>query len=427
LLSIQFIRESTDLVRRAIARRHESPPLEEVLALDERRRLLLAEVEALRARRNDVSRQIGRQGGDRAAIDRVREEMRAVGARIEAHEVELTALEASLRARLLEIPNIPHDTTPDGASEDENVVIRTVGVPRDLGFPPRPHWELGDALDLLDFERGVKLAGTRFYVMRGSLARLQRALISWLLDLHTIEHGYTEMNVPYLLKPSALVGAAQLPRFSSNLYHDSESDLWLIPTAEAALANIYADEIIEPGRLPIKMVAYTACFRREQFASGRDTRGIKRGHQFDKVEMFRIVEPETGLEALEEMVDEAANCLRRLGLVYRVKALCTADIAFQSAKTYDLEVWAPGVGEWLEVSSCSTVTDFQSRRANLRYRRAGGARPEFPHELNGSGLGIPRTMIAILENYQRADGSIEVPEVLRPYMGGLARVEAAPA
>jgi seryl-tRNA synthetase len=425
LLSLQLIREQPDLVREAMRRRHEEVPLDEIIELDERRRRLLVEVEALRGRRNEVSREIGRLKGDRNAVERVRGEMRAVGDQIATLEAELAEVEARLNARLLELPNIPDATVPDGASEEDNVVVAEHGRPRQLEFAPRPHWELGPALGIIDFERGVKLAGTRFYVLKGAGARLQRALIQYLIDLHVQEHGYVEMNVPYLLRREPLLGSGQLPRFAENLYHDEESDLWLNPTAEVALANLYAGEILEPGTLPLSMAAYTACFRKEQFASGKDTRGIKRGHQFDKIEMFKVVEAGQDEAALAQMVEHAGDCLQRLGLAYRVKLLCAADLGFQSAKTYDLEAWAPGCQEWLEVSSCSTVKDFQARRAGLRYRREPGARPEFPHELNGSGLGVPRTMIALMETYQQADGSIVVPDVLRPYMGGL-EVIAAP-
>jgi seryl-tRNA synthetase len=424
LLSLQLIREQPDLVRDAMRRRHEDAPVDEIIQLDEQRRRLLVEVEALRGRRNEVSREIGRLKGDPAAVDRIRGEMRAVGDQIAAIEQSLSEAEAALNARLLELPNIPDASVPDGDSEDDNVVVAQHGEPARYDFVPKAHWDLAPRLGIIDFERGVKLSGTRFYVLKGAGARLQRALIQFLLDLHVEEHGYTEMNVPYLLRREPLQGSGQLPRFADNLYHDAESDLWLIPTAEVALANLYAGEILEPGTLPLSMASYTACFRKEQFASGKDTRGIKRGHQFDKVEMFKIVEPGQDEAALDEMVEHAGDCLRRLGLAYRVKLLCTADLGFQSAKTYDLDAWAPGCQEWLEVSSCSTVKEFQARRAGLRYRREAGGRPEFPHELNGSGLGVPRTMIALMETYQQGDGSIVVPDVLRQYMGGLEVITA---
>jgi seryl-tRNA synthetase len=422
---MQLIREQPEMIKAAIARRHEDPSvIDQILALDERRRELLVETEALRARRNEVSRRIGTVARtDPSRIEQVRAEMQRVGERIAELEKTLAEVESALNARMLEVPNIPYDSVPDGASEDDFEIVGTWGTPRELPFPARIHWDFGPELGIIDFERGVKLSGTRFYLLRGAGANLQRALIQWMLDVHTREHGYLEMQVPYLLKPEAMVWAAQLPKFADNLFHDDESGLWLIPTAESALAGVYANEILEPGALPVRMVAYTACFRKEKMASGKDTRGIKRGFQFDKVELFQIVEPGADLDALDEMVDQATKLLRRLELPYRVKALCTADISFQSAKTFDLEVWSPGVGEWLEVSSCSTVRDFQARRANLRFRREPGGRPDFPYELNASGLALPRLMISILENYQREDGSITVPEVLRPYMGGLTTIQ----
>lgn len=419
MLSIQLIREQPERVRAALVRRGEDPPIDEIVELDERRRKLLVEAEGLRGKRNEVSREIGKLRGDTAAIDRVRAEMRQVGDRVGAIEKELADVEGTLNARLLELPNLPDDSVPDGVEDEDDVVVSAWGEPKERDFAPKAHWDLG----LIDFERGVKLAGSRFYVLRGQIARLQRALIQWLVDLHSTEHGYVEMTVPYILRRDALLGSGQLPKFEDNLYRDAESDLWLIPTAEVALANLHAGEILEPGTLPIDMVAYTACFRKEQFKSGKDTRGIKRGHQFDKVEMFRIVEPGQDDAALEQMLDHACDCLRRLDLPHRVKLQCTGSLGFGSAKTFDVEAWAPGCGEWLEVSSCSTVKDFQARRASLRFRREAGGRPELPHELNGSGLGIPRTMIALLETYQQADGSVVVPSVLRSYVGGMDRID----
>jgi seryl-tRNA synthetase len=424
LLSLQLIREQPDLVKAGIARRHEdSAAVDEVIALDARRRELLQQVETLRARRNDVSREVGAVARtDPARLEQVRGEMRAVGEQISTLERELATVDEALEALMLQLPNIPYDDVPDGESEDDFEIVATWGTPREVDGA-RPHWELGPALGVLDFERGVKLAGTRFYLMRGALANMERALIQWMLDVHTREHGYVEIQPPYLLRPQSMVWAAQLPKFADNLYHDDETDLWLIPTAESALAGVYAGEILEPGVLPIKMVAYTPCFRKEKMASGKDTRGIKRGFQFDKVEMFQIVEPGKDLAALDEMIEQATVFLRRLDLPYRLKALCAADIAFQSAKTFDPEVWSPGVGDWLEVSSCSTVKEFQSRRSNVRYRREAGGRPDFPYMLNASGLALPRLMIAIMENYQQPDGSIVVPDAVRPYMGGLERIE----
>ena len=299
------------------------------------------------------------------------------------------------------------------------MIVRTEGELRQFDFEPLPHWELGPMLGIIDFERGVKLSGTRFYVLKGLGARLQRALITWMLDLHINEQGYTEIYPPFMVKRECMVGAGQLPKFEDNIYHDVEDDFWFIGTAEIPLTNLHRDEILDADQLPLYYVAYSPCFRREKFSAGKDTRGIKRGHQFDKVEMYKFTTPETSYEELEKLVDNAEEVCRRLGIPHRVVQMCTGDLGFSAAKKYDVEMWAPGCGEWLEVSSCSNCTDFQARRANIRYRPAPGAKPEFVHTLNGSGLALPRTLIAVMENYQQADGSIVVPEVLRPYMGGV--------
>jgi seryl-tRNA synthetase len=344
--------------------------------------------------------------------------MRDVGDRISALDQQLADVEQRHRAAMLDIRNLPHPDVPDGAGEEENVVIAQEGEPRDLGFAPRPHWELGELHGIIDFERGVKLSGTRFYVLRGQGARLQRALIQWLLDLH-IEQGYHEVYLPFIVKEHCMWGAGQLPKFRDNLYRDEDAGFWLVPTAEVPLTNLFTDELLEHTQLPMHFCAYTPCFRREQMSAGRDVRGIKRGHQFDKVEMYKFATPETSYAELENLREDAAATCRALGIPFRTKLLCTGDIGAAATKTYDLELWAPGQQEWLEVSSCSNVEAFQARRANLRYRPEPQARPEFLHTLNGSGLGVPRTMIAIMENYQQADGSIQVPEVLQPYMGGI--------
>ena len=315
------------------------------------------------------------------------------------------------------MPNIPLPDVPLGSGEEDNKVIRQSGEPPKFDFEPKPHWDLGEQLGIIDFQRGTKLAGSRFYTTMGAAAKLERALISWMLDLHTQEHGYTEVNLPAVVKREIMEGSGNLPKFADNLYHDDEDDLWLIPTAEVPITNLYRDEIIPPNRLPMYYVAQTPCFRREKTAAGRDTRGIKRVHQFNKVEMYKFVEPDTSVDELERLLADAEDVCRRLGFTYRVLQLCTGDIGFASAKTYDIEVWAAGCQEWLEVSSCSNCTDFQARRANVRYRSQDGARPQLPHTLNGSGLALPRVNIAIMENYQQADGSIVIPEVLRPYTG----------
>ncbi|HIC93748.1 MAG TPA: serine--tRNA ligase, partial [Anaerolineae bacterium] len=385
---------------------------------DEERRGLLSEVESMRHRRNVVSKEIGRMkdGQERQALIA---EMRELGKRIKALEARLREVEGRLYEAMLQVPNMPHERVPVGRDESDNVIVRTEGEPRQFDFEPLPHWELGPALGIIDFERGVKLAGTRFYVLKGLGAKLQRALISWMIDLHVEKHGYTEIYPPFMVKREMLVGAAQLPKFADNLYRDVEDDLWMVPTAEVPLTNLHRDEILEPGALPLYYVAYTACFRREKMAAGRDTRGIKRVHQFDKVELYKFVEPHTSDEELERLVQDAEDVCRELGIPHRVVQMCTGDLGFSARMKYDVEMWAPGCGEWLEVSSCSNCGDFQARRANIRYRPEPGAKPEFVHTLNGSGLALPRTMIAIMENYQQADGSIVVPEVLRPYMGGV--------
>ncbi len=422
MLDIELIRREPERVREALRLRQDDPALvDEVLALDERRRTLLRRVEALRAERNRVYREIGRMK-DKAAREEKIAAMREVGKQIADLEKALREVEAAFRDKLLWLPNIPHESTPVGADERDNVVVRAWGERRDFaaeGFEPAPHWDLGPELDILDFERGVKLAGSRFYILKGAGARLQRALIFWMLDRHTREHGYTEIYPPFVVHKEMLVGAGQLPKFADNLYHDVEEDLWLLPTAEVALTNLHRDEILDESMLPLSYVAYTPCFRREKMSAGRDVRGIKRGHQFDKVEMYKFTRPEESYEALETMVGHAEALLQALKLPYRIVAICTGDLGFASAKTYDIELWAPGQGEWLEVSSLSNVESFQARRANIRYRPSGGGKPRYVHTLNGSGLALPRLMIAIMENYQQADGSILVPEVLQPWMGGI--------
>ncbi|NWF78743.1 MAG: serine--tRNA ligase [Chloroflexi bacterium] len=418
MLDIKLLREQPDYVKQQLARfAIDAALVDQVLAFDERRRSLLREVEDLKAQRNAVSKEIS-QLRDAAEREAKIAAMRVVGERISALDRQVAAVEEGQRAALLELRNLPHPDVPDGTDDSDNPVIYQEGEARPLPFDARPHWELGEALGIINFEQGVRLAGSRFYVLRGLGARLQRATIQWLLDLH-LQQGYEEVYTPFVVKEQALWASGQLPKFRDNLYRDEESGLWLVPTAEVPVTSLYADEILEAARLPIYHVAYTPCFRKEQLSAGRDVRGIKRGHQFDKVEMYMFERPEHSYTALEKLRRDAEECARLLGLPFRTRLLCTGDLGFASAKTYDLEVWAPGVGEWLEVSSCSNVEAFQARRANLRYRPEPGAKPEFLHTLNGSGLGLPRTIIAIIENYQQADGSIVVPEVLRPYMGGI--------
>ncbi len=418
MLDLNFIRENPDKVKEALVKLNTEAPIDEILALDEERRRLLKEVETLRHQRNVTSEKIGRmkEGEERQALIA---EMRQLGQRIKELDSQLADVEEQLYEAMLQVPNMPHESVPVGKDESENVIVRTEGELRQFDFEPLPHWELGPMLGIIDFERGVKLSGTRFYVLKGLGARLQRALITWMLDLHINEQGYTEIYPPFMVKRECMVGAGQLPKFEDNIYHDVEDDFWFIGTAEIPLTNLHRDEILDADQLPLYYVAYSPCFRREKFSAGKDTRGIKRGHQFDKVEMYKFTTPETSYEELEKLVDNAEEVCRRLGIPHRVVQMCTGDLGFSAAKKYDVEMWAPGCGEWLEVSSCSNCTDFQARRANIRYRPAPGAKPEFVHTLNGSGLALPRTLIAVMENYQQADGSIVVPEVLRPYMGGV--------
>jgi len=421
VLDLKYIREHPDEVKEALIKRNEMAPIDEILELDERRRTLLADVQGLRHQRNVTSKEIGRmKEKDQVLI----EEMRRLGDEIKVLDQEIKSTEEELNRLMLQLPNLPHPSVPVGKDESENVVVRQEEEPREFDFEPLPHWDLGPTLGIIDFERGVKLSGTRFYVLQGLGAKLQRALITWMLDLHTQKHGYKEIYPPFLVKEEILWGAAQLPKFYDNLYHDVEDDIWLVPTAEVPLTNLHRDEILEPGTLPLNYVAYTPCFRREKMSAGRDVRGIKRVHQFDKVEMYKFTTPETSDSELEAMISDAEEICRQLGIPYRVKQLCTGDLGFAAALAYDLDMWAPGCGEWLEVSTLSNCRDFQARRANIRFRQEPGSKPEFVHTINGSGLALPRTMIALLENYQEPDGSIVIPPVLRPHMGGLEKIPA---
>ena len=417
MLDINRIREEPEVVKVAMRDLNVEAPIDQILALDAKRREILVVVEELRAERNTVSKEIGRSKDKDERQVRI-EQMRAVGNRIKALETELKSVESDLYDALLQVPNLPGPDVPVGPDEEHNVLVWEKGELREFDFEPVPHWDLGPALDIVDFERGVKLSGTRFYLLKGLGARLQRALITWMLDVH-LEQGYTEIYPPYMVRREMMVGAAQLPKFEDNIYRDVEDDFWFVGTAEIPLTNLHRDEILPPGALPRNYVAYSACFRREKMSAGRDVRGMKRGHQFDKVEMYKLTTPETSYDELETLIRDATAVCEGLGIPHRLLEMCTGDLGFQAAKKYDLELWSPGVEEWLEVSSLSNCTDFQARRANVRYRPERGAKPRHVHTLNGSGLALPRTMIAVMENYQQADGSILVPEVLRPYMGGV--------
>jgi seryl-tRNA synthetase len=422
MLDLNLIREKPDLVRISLKNRQiDASPVDDILRLDEKRRSLLTQVEALKAERNAVSKEIGKLK-DATEREKKIAAMREVGDQITALDKEVAEVEAELNGLTAALPNIPDERTPIGASEDENVVLRTIGQLPEFDFEPKPHWELGPALGILDFERGTKITGSRFYVLNGPGARLQRALIAFMLDLH-IRQGYTEKYLPFMVRTATVFGAGQLPKFADNLYKDHEEDLYFVPTAEVPLTGLHMDEILDEAQLPLFYTAYTPCFRREKMSAGRDVRGIKRGHQFDKVEMYMYTKPEESDSLLEKMREDAEATCAELGFTYRVKQLCTGDIGFNSAITYDIEVWAPGCNEWLEVSSVSNVRDFQARRANIKYRPADGGKVRFPHTLNGSGLGLPRTLIAVMENNQQADGSIVVPEVLRPWMGGVDMIK----
>ena len=418
MLDIKFIREQAEFVKDSLAKRHmETDVIDSVIALDEKRRELILDVESKKAERNAVSKEIGRMKDKESRESKI-SAMRNLGDNIAALDEELKTVEAELFDALAGIPNIPDADVPIGLDDKDNVVIRTVGEKKSFDFEPKAHWDLGPALGILDFDAGVKLAGTRFYVLEGAGARLQRALIFWMLDLH-IRQGYREFYPPWMVREEVMFASGQLPKFADNLYHDHQEDFWWVPTAEVPLTGIMMGEVIEEAELPMNLTSYTACFRREKMSAGRDVRGMKRGHQFDKVEMYKYCKPENASQELDNMVADAAKTCEELGLTYRVLLQSTGDLSFGSHKTYDIEVWAPGCQEWLEVSSISNIGQFQARRANIKYRPADGSALQFVNTLNGSGLGLPRTMIAVMENYQQTDGSIVVPEVLKPFMGGI--------
>jgi seryl-tRNA synthetase len=418
MLDINLIREQPDLVRKSLSdRQMDAAPIDQILELDQQRRQTIQQGESLKAERNAVSKEIGK-AKDPAVRQSKIEAMRQVGEHISQLDEALRNIEDQLNALLADIPNIPDERTPYGKDENENVVISGVGEIPEFDYEPKAHWDLGPALGILDFEQGVKITGSRFYVLSGAGARLQRALIAWMLDLH-IRQGYTEKYTPFMVKEKTMFGSGQLPKFEDNLYRDVEDDLWMVPTAEVPLTGLHMDDVLEEASLPRYYTAYSPCFRREKISAGRDVRGIKRGHQFDKVEMYIFCKPEESDAMHEKMRKDAEETAASLGLTYQVKRQCTGDLGFGAHMTYDIEVWAPGVNEWLEVSSVSNDGDFQARRANIKYRPTEGGKLRFVHTLNGSGLGIPRTLIAVLENYQQADGSVVVPPVLRPWMGGI--------
>jgi seryl-tRNA synthetase len=440
MLDIKLIRERPDFVKAELAKRGvEAAEVDRLLEADGKRRKLQGEVDQLRADRKRRAREVGKLPPEQRAAEiakiRAEEEaeLKLSAGTVPLDEVadannpllmlnaQLGLAEKSVEELALTLPNIPRPYVVVGTSEADNRVIKTEGTPIEFtAFKPAPHWELGENLGIIDFDRGVKLSGTRFYVMSGAGARLQRALIAWMLDVKR-EQGYLEIIPPLMVSTETATSTGHLPKNADTMYHDAEDDFWFIPTAEVPLTSLHRDETLDESVLPIYLAAYTPCFRREKMSAGRDVRGIKRGHQFDKVEMVKLVRPETSDDEFHKMVSDAEEICRRLAIPYRVVELCTADLSFASAVTYDLEMWAPGCGEWLEVSSVSNCTDFQARRAKIRFKTKGG-KPELVHTLNGSGLALPRTMIAVLENYQNEDGSVTIPEVLRPYVPGLDRI-----
>ena len=413
MIDIRLIRENAELVRQGLEKRGDAFVLDEILEIDARYRNVLRRTEELRAKHNETSKQLAKS---KERSPQLIAQMRQLGEQISSLQQQTKETKANVDCLLLELPNIPHPSVPEGKSEGDNVVVRAWGKPKELPFKPLPHWELGEKLGILDFHQGVKLSGTRFYVLKGLGARLQRALISFMLDVHVNEHGYKEIYLPSMVKRECMESSGHLPKFADNLYHDAEDDFWFIPTAEVPLTNLHRGEILGADSLPLNYVAYTPCFRREKMSAGTDTRGMKRGHQFDKVELYKLTDAESSDQELERLVADAESIGRKLAIPYRVTQLCSGELGFAACKTYDIEMWAPGCAEWLEVSSCSDCGDFQARRADIRYRPGAGAKTQFVHTLNGSGLALPRVLIAVLENYQQADGTVLVPEVLEPYL-----------
>ena len=419
MLDIKLLRANFDEVKEKLTNRGEDlTDLDKFVGLDEKRRDLIAKVEVLKAERNEVSQKVAEMKRNKENADDVIARMREVGDEIKTLDEQLHQVEEDLNYIMMRIPNIPHESVPVGDSEDDNVEVRTWGEKPEFGFEPKPHWEIGTDLNLLDFERAAKVTGSRFVFYRGLGARLERALISFMLDLHVEEHGYEEMLPPYLVNRTSLTGTGQLPKFEEDAFLIQEEDYFLIPTSEVPVTNYHRDEIIDGAQLPIAYTAYSTNFRSEAGSAGRDTRGLIRQHQFNKVELVRFVKPEESYDELEKLTGHAEKVLQLLGLPYRVLKMCTADLGFTAAKKYDIEVWIPTQDTYREISSCSNFEDFQARRASIRFRREQGAKPEFVHTLNGSGLAIGRTVAAILENFQQEDGSVVIPEVLRPYMGG---------
>ena len=419
MLDIKKIRQNPQEVKEALEKRHGNFPIDDLLELDEKRRKLLIQVEEMKARQNAVSKEIPKLKKEGKDATEVLNEMKDLSNQVRELDADVKNMDEEIKNLLLEIPNTPNKDVVEGMSDEDNVEIRKYGEPREFGFEPKAHWDLGTDLDILDFERASKLTGARFSMFKGLGAKLERAIIAFMLDLHTSEHGYTEMWTPFMVNRDSMIGTGQLPKFEEDMFHLPGKDYFLIPTAEVPLTNIHRDEILEEEDLPVYYTAYTPCFRQEAGSAGRDTRGLIRNHQFDKVELVKLADPEESYDELETLVANAEEVLKRLNIPYRVVMLSTGDLGFSSAKTYDIEVWMPSYNRYVEISSCSNFEDFQARRTNLRYRRKDNKKLDYMHTLNGSGLAVGRTFAAILENCQEEDGSITIPEVLRPYLGNI--------
>ncbi|NLO81940.1 MAG: serine--tRNA ligase [Clostridiales bacterium] len=422
MLDPRLIRTNPDLVKQKLSRRKEDVDLDKFLELDARRRAYIGEVEKLKNKRNIVSQQIARYKKEKKNTDEIIKEMKQVSDTIKEYDDKIRELEQQLNEILLTIPNLPHDSVPEGDSEEQNVEIRRWGQPKEFTFTPKAHWDIGEELGILDFGTAGKVTGSRFTFYRGLGARLERALINFMLDVHTAQHGYVEVFPPFMVHRRSMIGTGQLPKFEEDAFKVEGTDYFLIPTAEVPVTNMHREEILDGNKLPLKYVAYSGCFRAEAGAAGRDTRGLIRQHQFNKVELVKFVRPETSYDELEKLVNDAEKILQLLELPYRVVLMCTADLGFTAAKKYDIEVWMPSYNRYVEISSCSNFEDFQARRAEIKYRMSVKDKPEYVHTLNGSGLAVGRTLAAVLENCQQEDGTVVIPEKLVPYMGGVERI-----
>ena len=422
MLDIKYLRQNVDIIKKKLRQRGQAIDFDRFLKLDQERRDILISVEALRNERNDASKEIGRLKKEKKDATELIAQMSAVSDKIKKLDEDLKSVEENLNNFMLLVPNIQHESVPAGSGESDNVVVRSGGAKPVFNFEPKEHWEIGERLNILDFSRGAKIAGARFTLYKGLAAAMERALVNFMLELHVREHGYTEVLTPFMVNRESMTGTGQLPKFAEDLFKVEGMEYYLIPTAEVPVTNIYRDEILEEEQLPIFLVAYSPCFRSEAGSYGKDTRGLIRQHQFNKVEMVKFAKPEDSYDQLEKLTANAEEVLNRLGIHYRTVCLCAGDLGFSSAKTYDVEAWMPGQNVYREISSCSNFEDFQARRASIRFRREGSGKVEFVHTLNGSGLAVGRTVVAIFENYQQADGGVVIPEALRPYMGGLEKI-----